>query len=124
MKEQAKKEIFKPVKGFEEYYEISNFGRVKSIRYNRIKKVYLNKKTGYLNIDFNVNGLRTKHSIHRLVALHFVDGFKDRLEVNHIDCDKINNDPINLEWITRSANTQHAYDNGLISKGNRGKRNL
>ena len=126
------KEDWLPIKDYESYYLISNIGNIKSIdrAVNHYKggvrnakgktlKPYKNK-TGYFYVDIQIKGIRKKFTIHRLVAEHFVSGYKDGLEVNHKDCDKTNNHYTNLEWVTRAVNTQHAYDNGLIDTSNRG----
>ena len=119
---------------YEDYYQIDEYGNVRSkdrvVRcgYGKTRKVkgrvlkpYLNKKNGYLYIDFNIHGSRVKYTIHKLVATQFHGINEDIvLEVNHKDCNKLNNHADNLEWVTRSENTQHAYDNGLISTEGRG----
>ena len=51
--------------------------------------------------------------IHRLVADSFFDGDHKRLDVNHIDGNKANNNLTNLEWCTRQENIKHAFINGL-----------
>lgn len=58
--------------------------------------------------------------VHRLVALSFVDGYAPGLDVNHIDGNKLNTHPSNLEWVTRRENILHAYRIGL--KSNRGSK--
>ena len=105
-------EIWKPVTGFEGYYWISNMGRVKNKE--KIMKTYI-INSGYLAIDFRVNKVRTKNLVHRLVAQEFCDtnDKEGRLEVNHIDGDKTNNNMNNLEWCTSSENKKHALDTGL-----------
>lgn len=126
-------EKWKSINGYIGYYEISNLGNVRSlnrivrhykggVRYILGKKIkpHLNKSTGYYSVDIQICGVREKFAVHRLVAEKFVNGFNIGLEVNHKDCDKQNNFYINLEWVTRSQNTQHAYDNDLIYRGNRG----
>ena len=53
-------------------------------------------------------------TIHRLVAEAFCSGYKENLQVNHIDGVKTNNHHTNLEWCTHAENMKHAYDTGLI----------
>ena len=53
--------------------------------------------------------IKKRFFVHRLVALHFCEGYQDSLVVNHIDGNKLNNKAENLEWVTRSENDLHAY---------------
>lgn len=107
-------EKWKPVKGFEEFYEISNKGRVRSKRLDREMKHYVNN-SGYACIDFTVNKVRTKNTVHRLVALHFCDGYKEGLHVNHKDGNKLNNDASNLEWVTVKENIVDMINRGVLN---------
>lgn len=68
---------------------------------------------GYLRLYLTVNGKRQQVSVHRLVALLFCPNPDMKLEVNHIDGNKENNNASNLEWCTRSENEQHARATGL-----------
>ena len=54
--------------------------------------------------------------VHRIVAGAFIPNLLDKPFVNHIDGNKLNNDISNLEWVTASENTLHAYENGLMNK--------
>ena len=103
-------EIWKPIKGFEPYYQISNLGQVSN--YRKILKPFISN-SGYKVIDLRVNGLRTKYLIHRLVAEHFLDNPNGYRYVNHIDGNKSNNVVSNLEWCTNSENILHARRTGL-----------
>jgi hypothetical protein len=94
-------------------YSVSNKGRVWSSKSNRI----LNPSKGlggYEFVKLSQNSKPKQYDVHRLVALAFIkndDPF--RVEVNHIDGNKTNNELSNLEWVTRSENVKHAYDTGL-----------
>ena len=112
-------EIWKDVKGFEGYYQVSNMGRVRSVdrgvaysngtihhHKSRILKGSPNYQ-GYLQVNL-LRGGKAKHiSIHRLVALHFVDGYADGLQINHKDENKLNNIADNLEWCTEDYNQKY-----------------
>jgi hypothetical protein len=123
-------EIWKPVAGYEDAYEVSSLGNVRSCdrliskpnRWGgtnthwlrgRILKAHDNG-CGYLAVSLSVEGLRVGKLVHRLVAEAFLPFAPDRPFVNHIDGDKRNNALENLEWCTRSENMQHAYDTGLL----------
>ena len=120
-------EIWKSIEGFEGYYEVSSYGRVRSLSRQLTKR----KLNGRI-LKFGLSGGRMgrkyptvqlgrkNHAlIHRLVAKAFVPNPKAKREVNHKDGDKLNNHYDNLEWCTRKENTQHAskarllWDNGI-----------
>lgn len=67
---------------------------------------------GYKRITL-YNPIRKRFFVHRLVAYHFCEGYKENLVVNHKDGNKQNNRSDNLEWVTRSENDLHAFKNGL-----------
>ena len=107
-------EIWKDIQGYEELYQISNYGRIKSLKYNKdnILKPYMTS-TGYYKIDLRKNNTRKIKPIHKLVAQHFIDNPENKPEVNHKDGNKLNNRVENLEWVTRSENIKHSYKTGL-----------
>ena len=102
------KEIYKPIKGFEEYYQISNFGNVIG-HYGRPIKLHHNGK-GYYNLHLRVNKIRTIKYVHRLVAEHFLDNPENKPQINHIDGNKKNNHVSNLEWVTAKENIEHKHN--------------
>lgn len=106
-------EKWKPVKGFENRYKISNKGRVESLYQNKIMKSYINN-SGYECIDFQVNNKVTKNTVHRLVALHFCVGYEEGLHVNHKDGDRLNNNSNNLEWVTVQENIDDMIERGTL----------
>lgn len=102
------KEIWKPVKGYEGLYGISNFGRIKSFYTNKILKP-VKQNTGYYRITLCKDNIKTNYYIHRLVAEAFLSSSKYS-EVNHKDGDKFNNDVRNLEWCNRKYNINHSVN--------------
>ena len=70
-------------------------------------------KNGYNTVGLQINKKKKMFFVHRLVAEYFVAPRSGNLQVNHIDGNKQNNDFRNLEWVTPSQNTKHAYDSGL-----------
>jgi len=117
------KEIYKNVKGFEGYYQVSNLGNIKSLgAYNNRKEKLLtqeNTKTKsvyYKRVKLHKNGKYTRFLVHRLVAMHFMPNPKNKPQVNHIDNNTTNNTAENLEWCTASENMQHSRNQGRQDK--------
>jgi len=111
-------EIWKPVKGYEDYYQISNLGRLVSLNYKgngyrKLLKTNINKN-GYEQVRLNVNKIGKNKKIHRLVAEAFLLNSKNKKCVNHKDSNRLNNTVDNLEWCTHSENTIHGFKNGFI----------
>ena len=104
-------------------YEVSNTGRIRRVGASIDHSTRDCK--GYRATDLYINGKRKKSRVHRLVAEAFIANPDNKLEVNHIDGNKYNNNVTNLEWVTKKENCRHAWDNGLIhpSYGMRGKHN-
>ena len=113
-------EIWKDIKGFEGRYQVSNMGRVRSLdrwtlndRPYFVKgmmlKLSLNKGKGYLRVSLSDGHRNFKHyEVHRLVALHFVPGYKEGLVVNHKNEVKTDNRAENLEWCTYQYNLNYS----------------
>lgn len=97
-------EVWKPIKNYEGY-EVSSYGRVRS---SRIMSQYTGS-WGYCVV--NIKG--DVKLVHKLVAEAFVPNPNKGSQVNHINGDKLDNLPSNLEWVTPSQNIQHAIDTGL-----------
>ena len=100
---------WKPIVGFEDCGEVSSTGLIRNKR-GLIRKTTVGKN-GYERVGFH--GGQETVFVHRLVARAFCEGYADSLEVNHKDGDKLNNAAENLEWVTRSENSIHAFKNGL-----------
>lgn len=89
-------------------YMVSNLGNVKSLNHRRTGREHLLKQTtnndGYkLVVLHNDNGTKTI-TVHKLVALTFLNKYEDNLEINHIDNNRSNNIVSNLEWTTHQEN--------------------
>ena len=69
---------------------------------------------GYLEVSAKVAGRRVRMLLHRLVGMAYVPGYAPNLSINHIDGNKLNNAPENLEWVSLARNTQHQWETGLI----------
>ena len=128
------KEVFKVIPSFPDY-EVSNFGRVKTIsrklRYvhavtgrehfrqttHRFLKVHYNNLTGYKFYQLYKEKKMYNKPVHQLVADAFLERKDNHDTVNHIDGNKHNNIVSNLEWCTNSYNHEHATRTGLKPKG-------
>ncbi|MBR4153365.1 MAG: HNH endonuclease [Selenomonadaceae bacterium] len=110
-------EEWRPIVGYEQLYQVSNFGRVKSFcgRTPKILKPALGG--GYLCVNLCIEGKTKMFLVHVLVAQAFISNPGNKPQVNHKDGWKINNCVGNLEWTTGSENMQHAYDTGLQKSG-------
>ena len=95
-------EIWKDIEGFEGLYQISSWGRVRSIR--GIIKPYQNKK-GYYKVGLHKNGKGHKKRVNRLVALAFIPNPHNLPQVDHIDGNKHNNSVTNLRWVDKEQST-------------------
>lgn len=95
-------ENWMPIEGYEGIYEISDFGRVRSLNYNktgetRILKQAMNKD-GYLIVCLCKDGKQKTVKVHRLVATAFVPNMFGLNQVNHINENKTDNRADNLMW--------------------------
>lgn len=113
-------EVWKPIKGHEGRYEISNFGRVRSLdmkvfngRVYHDKPGRILKGSKFGNYSGVFLGRNSRGYIHRLVAETFLENPLNKKTVNHIDGNKNNNRADNLEWLTQEENNRHARQNGL-----------
>lgn len=102
--------MFKEVNGFEKY-SVSNDGSVCGPR--GLLKPWIGRG-GYLKVCLS-KGRKNRRwvYVHRLVCETFHDRKIGKNEINHIDGNKFNNSSKNLEWVTRSENSLHAFRNGL-----------
>jgi hypothetical protein len=126
-------EIWKDVVGYEGLYMVSNFGYVKSMakewvcnKGKRVKPETIMRMaidtSGYYQCWLsNGSGKPKNMLVHRLVAMAFLENIYNKNDVNHKNGIKSDNRVENLEWVTRSENIIHAFENNLIipAKGSR-----
>ena len=107
-------EIWGKIKNYENY-EVSNQGRVRNTKNNKILKLAISNK-GYERVWLCKNSRHQSFRVHRLVTFAFIGRCPKGKECNHKDGNKRNNNVKNLEWVTSQQNSRHASRNGLLEK--------
>lgn len=129
-------EQWKAITGFEQHYEISNMGRVRSIKNGRqrfLKVAPQRDPKRYPCVTLSKDGVPFLRSVHTLVALHFIGPKPSPVhEVRHLDGDNLNPRVDNLAWGTRKDNaidrdrhgrTLRGPDHGMYGRGLKGEEN-
>lgn len=104
-------EAWKVIDGFRGWYEISNYGRIKS----KGRIMYQEKKGEYMYVKLSHGGRRA-YLVHRLVGMYFLDKIVGKDLINHRDFDGTNNFYLNLEWCTPSENNMYSAAHGRYNK--------
>lgn len=126
-------EIWKDVVGYENIYEVSSFGNVRTHENKTTwterhglrhwKQKYLKNKTPNgrdVRVSLWKDGKVKDWLVHRLVAYAFIPNEDEtKNSINHIDGNPKNNHVENLEWCNHYENNNHAFDNGLITTSNK-----
>lgn len=121
------KDVFRPLTFCTGKYQVSRFGKVKSIysltKYGKYKatgtilKTTINHK-GYEKVRLQwwegSKSIKKTMAVHRLVGMAFIPNPENKPEINHKDLNKLNNDFRNLEWCTQKENVRHAQENGAM----------
>lgn len=121
-------EIWKPVVGYEEFYEVSNLGRMRILvdrPYQGLKAGHIRNfplKRGYPATNLFRDSKVKQCLVHCLVAEAFLGPRPDGMEINHKDGNKANNYIDNLEYVTKSQNALHAVHVLGVGPDNRGER--
>ena len=127
----CRSEEWRPIPGYEGIYEVSSIGRIRSAEgkvtstarspHRVWKQRVMKTKTAsrpYGKQDQRVilwkDGVPKTYLVSRLVAMAFIPLPFEKLTVNHINGDPMDNRIENLEWCTIGENVRHAFDNGLI----------
>lgn len=120
-------EEWKDIKGYENIYQVSNRGKIRSMdrkiitvtgKIKNLKGKIIKPhfdKDGYLQISVHKNNKQKHGKVHRLVAEAFIKNPYKKEQVNHIDGNKQNNNVMNLEWCTDKENKEHAKLKGLYN---------
>lgn len=129
----AELELWRDIPNYEDYYQVSNFGRIKSLdRKALVFKPQLNKTIpkriyghymcfiphrGYSLVCLTKNNKSQTLPVHRIVAKVFIPNDLNKSCINHKDCNKSNNHINNLEWVTHKENKEHSGLNGMNARG-------
>ena len=125
-------EKWKPIPGYEGYYDASNLGRIRTVDgkptnrdgfiwhwKGRILKPKYQKRHGVGKLDarvcLSIDGHVKTYTVARLIALTWCPGYEEGFTVNHIDGDTLNNIPSNLEWVSNADNIRHGFETGQYS---------
>ena len=130
-------EIWKDIKGYEGLYQVSNLGRVKRLERKFETYNHLTKRTNYRVVDEKIikgtikkgynriiltkNKKEKNHFVHRLVVENFIRELKNGENIDHIDCNKLNNCITNLEIVSFDENNNRAFINNLNKNQKRGR---
>ena len=121
-------EVWKPIKDYEEFYEVSNYGRIRSkdrikkvpfgrfgIQKGKVIKLQLNSR-GYVRVVLSNQFGKKAFLVHRLVAAAFIENPDGLPVINHKDFNPLNNNADNLEWTTPLGNTRYSLDRGRFKR--------
>lgn len=129
------REVWKPVEGWEAFYEVSNKGRIRSLdrKYKRGNYFVTHKgrimkqqdnNVGYKFVILKSGNIVKKVYIHRLVAMSFIPRPDGTDTVNHKDFNPANNRVENLEWTTAEGNYRYSVDRGRFDRTDAWKTHL
>jgi len=103
-------------KDYSKFFSISNFGRFKNVKTNKIRKTSIGYD-GYEHVYVTLGSRKNKKAfnIHKAVLESFSNKQENKPYINHKDGNKLNNRLENLEWCSQSENLRHALKNGKIN---------
>lgn len=119
------KEVWKDIKNYEGFYQVSNLGRVRSLERISVQKHRVKERVlastldtyGYCLVTLRRDGKRKTHKVHRLVAEAFLSNPDNLPQINHKDECKTNNKVSNLEFCSPAYNTNYGNRNERAAKG-------
>ena len=120
-------EEWRDIPGYVGRYQVSNYGRVKSLpKYHQKKEIILKgdtDKDGYIHVRLCVDEkVRRRHGVHRLVALAFIPNPNGYSEIDHINANPSDNNTGNLRWATRRMNLANPITREKKSRSSKGRK--
>lgn len=125
-------EVWKDVVGYEGLYQVSNYGKIRSVdrlvAHNnggeqfikgKNKKIQIRDKDGYGQVNLYKDGKYKTLKVHRIVAEAFLGKCDENLQINHKDWDRKNNKIENLEWCTAKYNVEHRRSPLVVNRAKR-----
>ena len=113
-------EIWRDIEGYEGLYQVSNEGRIKSLKRHHVRNDRILKqskdKDKYKRVDLRKDNVSATKRVNRLVAKAFIPNPNNYPVVNHKDENKENNSVDNLEWCSISYNNDYGLRNGNFCK--------
>lgn len=118
------KEYWRNIKDYEGLYQVSNHGRVKSLKYGKEKILKAGKnKKGYLYVVLCKYGVKKTFRVHRLVAEAFIPNPENKPCIDHINTDRTDNRADNLRWCTQKDNCNNEASLRHYSEAKKGDNN-
>ena len=107
--EDMPEEEWRDVLGFEELYQVSDLGKVRTIKKGEAEMSQQENRNGYLTVHLRNKGVERRAMVHRLVAEAFIPNPDELRDVNHKNGNKADNRVENLEWVSHSDNMTHSF---------------
>ena len=106
MENNIENEVWRDVDGYDGMYQVSDLGRVRSLKYGKVRVMKPQKdKGGYLSVHFYKDSIEKSFLVHRLVAQAFIpNDDENKTQINHRNEDKTENKVSNLEWCSAQYN--------------------